>query len=246
MKKKDCVGKGYFITGTDTGVGKTLVAGGLAALCGKKGLDVGVMKPVATGCNCIDGAIDGALVSEDAVFLKNAAGTADEYEIINPVRFEQPLAPTVAARLNNTTIDLEKIYAAYAVLRKRHDFLIVEGIGGLLVPLGDRYFVADLVDEMGLPLIVVCRPALGTINHTLLTIASALERKLKIAGIIINESSDGCNETVKRTNRDEIARFTGIPILGAIPFLRGFDMQNVDRELLANIFSDKTGKNIIM
>ncbi len=236
------MGKGYFITGTDTGVGKTLVAGGLAALCGKNGRDVGVMKPVATGCNCIDG----ALVSEDAVFLKNAAGTADEYEIINPVRFEQPLAPTVAARLNNTTIDLKKIHAAYAVLRKRHDFLIVEGVGGLLVPLGDHYFVSDLIGDMGLPLIIVCRPALGTINHTLLTIASARERKLKIAGIIINESSDGCDETVKRTNREELARFTGIPVLGDIPFLKGFDMQNVDRELLANIFSDKTGKNIIM
>lgn len=242
MKEKELVGKGFFITGTDTGVGKTLVAGGLAALCGKRGLDVGVMKPVATGCSCIEG----TLVSEDAVCLKNAAGTADEYDIINPVRFEQPLAPTAAARLNNTTIDLAKIHAAYAVLRKRHNFLIVEGIGGLLVPLDDRYFVADLIGDMGLPLIVVCRPAIGTINHTLLTISSARARKLKIAGIIINESSDGCDETVKRTNREEIARFTGIPILGDIPFLKEFDMQNVDRALLANIFSDKVGKNIIM
>ncbi|MBF8275318.1 MAG: bioD [Candidatus Brocadiaceae bacterium] len=242
MKEKDRMGKGYFITGTDTGVGKTLVAGGLAALCGKRGLDVGVMKPVATGC----GYVDGTLVSEDAVFLKNAAGTADEYEIINPIRFEQPLAPTAAARLNNTTIDLAKVHAAYATLHKRHNFLIVEGVGGLLVPLGDRYFVADLIGDMGLPLIVVCRPTLGTINHTLLTIASACERKLKIAGIIINESSVGCNETVKRTNREELARFTGIPVLGDVPFLKGFDMQNVDRGLLANIFSDKIGKNIIM
>ncbi len=234
--------KGYFITGTDTGVGKTLVAGGLAALYGKNGLDVGVMKPVATGCK----RIDNTLVSEDAVFLKNAAGTADEYDIINPVRFEQPLAPTVAARLNNTTIDLKKIHAAYTILRKRHKFLIVEGIGGLLVPLVDRYFVADLIGEMGLPLIVVCRPALGAINHTLLTVSSARERKLKIAGIIINESNDRCDDTVKRTTTDEIARFTGIPILGTIPFLKGLDMQNGDRELLANIFSDKIGKNIIM
>lgn len=236
------MGKGYFITGTDTGVGKTLVAGGLAALYRKNGRDVGVMKPVATGCK----RIDGALVSEDAVFLKNAAGTADEYEIINPVRFEQPLAPTVAARLNNTTIDLKEIHAAYAVLRKRHDFLIVEGIGGLLVPLGDRYFIADLIGEMGLPLIVVCRPAIGTINHTLLTVSSARAHKLKVAGIIINESCNGCDETVKRTNMDEIARFTGIPVLGDIPFLTGLDMQNSDRDMLANIFSDKIGKNIIM
>lgn len=242
MKEKDCAGKGFFVTGTDTGVGKTLVAGGLAALCGKRGLDVGVMKPVATGCNYVDG----TLVSEDAVFLKKAAGTADEYDIINPVRFEQPLAPTAAARLNNTTIDLAKIHAAYTTLCKRHNFLIVEGIGGLLVPLVGRYFVANLIGDLGLPLIVVCRPTLGTINHTLLTIASARERNLKIAGIIINESGGGCDEAVKRTNREELARFTGVPILGNVPFLKGFDMQNVDRELLANIFSDKVGKNIIM
>ena len=176
--------KGYFITGTDTGVGKTLVAGGLAALCGKRGLDVGVMKPVATGCNCIDG----TLVSEDAVFLKNAAGTVDEYDIINPVRFEQSLAPTAAARLNNTTIDLSKIHAAYELFMQEAPLSYRRGGGGLLVPLDDRYFVADLIGDMGLPLIVVCSPALGTINHTLLTIASARERKLKIAGIIINES----------------------------------------------------------
>src|SRR5574337_286447 len=99
------MGKGYFITGTDTGVGKTLVAGGLAALYRNKGLDVGVMKPIATGCK----RVNNNLVSDDAVFLKLSAEVDDDSELINPYIFEQPLAPTAAARLSNTKIDLEKI-----------------------------------------------------------------------------------------------------------------------------------------
>ena len=116
--------KGYFITGTDTGVGKTLVAGGLAALYKNKGLNVGVMKPVATGCK----RVNNTLVSDDAVFLKISAEVEDEYELINPVSLEQPLAPTVAARLSNTKIDSDKINTAFDTLCERHEYMIVEGI----------------------------------------------------------------------------------------------------------------------
>ncbi|MBU6391718.1 MAG: dethiobiotin synthase, partial [Planctomycetes bacterium] len=102
------MGKGYFITGTDTGVGKTLIAGGLAALYKRKGLNVGVMKPIATGCN----KVNNRLVSDDAIFLKSLGEVEDEYELINPVSLEQSLAPTVAARLSNTKIDTDKINTA--------------------------------------------------------------------------------------------------------------------------------------
>ena len=108
------MGRGYFITGTDTGVGKTIVAGGLAALYKNKGLDVGVMKPIATGCK----RVNNALISDDAVFLKRSAEVDDAYELINPVGLEQPLAPTVAARLSNTRIDLEKIRMDYRLLMR--------------------------------------------------------------------------------------------------------------------------------
>ncbi|MBI2266456.1 MAG: dethiobiotin synthase [Armatimonadetes bacterium] len=175
--------KGYFITGTDTGVGKTLVAGGLAALYKNKGLNVGVMKPVATGCK----RINNTLVSDDAVFLKLAAEVDDEYELINPVSLEQPLAPTVAARLSNTKIDSDKINTAFDTLCERHEYMIVEGIGGLLVPINEYYFVVDMAEEMELPVIVVCRPTLGTINHTLLTVSYARQHGLDVKGIIINE-----------------------------------------------------------
>src|SRR3989304_1028088 len=223
--------KGYFTTGTDTGVGKTLVAGGLAALCKNKGLNVGVMKPVATGCK----RVNNTLVSDDAVFLKFLAEVEDEYELINPVSLEQPLAPTVAARLSNTKIDTDKINTAYDTLCERHEYMIVEGIGGLLIPIDEYYFVVDMAEEMELPLIVVCRSTLGTINHTLLTVSYACQHGLDVKGIIINESTENCDAVVKNTNTDEIKRLTDLPIIGTIPFHKKLDTEDYNKELLVKI-----------
>ena len=236
------MGKGYFITGTDTGVGKTLVAGGLAALYRSRGLNVGVMKPVATGCK----RVNNTLVSDDAVFLKFLAEVEDEYELINPISLEQPLAPTVAARLSNKKIDLEKVRTAYDTLCERHEYMIVEGIGGLLVPIDEYYFVVDMAEEMELPLIVVCRPTLGTINHTLLTVSYAHQHGLDVKGIIINESAENCDPIVKDTNTDEIKRLTGLPILGIIPFDKKLDIKNYNKEVLIKNFSDNIDKDIII
>ena len=236
------MGKGYFVTGTDTGVGKTLVAGGLAALFKDNGLDVGVMKPVATGCNWENN----RLVSDDALFLKSSAQTDDDYELINPVSLEQPLAPSAAARLSNTEIDPECIRSAYRTLCGRHERLIVEGIGGLLVPISDDYFVADMAREMELPLIIVCRAALGTINHTLMTVAYAQGHGLKIKGIIVNDSTGTVDAAVLETSIDEIGYFTGLPLLGMIPCIKGLDAKHPDRAFLAKIFRDKLDKGIII
>lgn len=236
------MGRGYFITGTDTGVGKTIVAGGLAALYKDKGLDVGVMKPIATGCK----RVNNTLISDDAVFLKRAAEVDDEYGLINPVSLEQPFAPTVAARLSNTKIDIEKIRMAYDSLCERHGYLIVEGIGGLLVPIDEYYFVVDLANEMELPLIVVCRSSLGTINHTLLTISYAREHGLDVKGIIMNESAENCDDVLKKTNADEIKRLTNLPILGMIPFDKRLNVNTFDKEVLLKIFRDNIDKDIII
>ena len=234
--------KGYFITGTDTGVGKTLVAGGLTALYKNKGLNVGVMKPVATGCK----RVNNRLVSDDAVFLKLSAEADDEYELINPVSLEQPLAPTVAARLSNTKIDTDKINTAYDTLCERHEYMIVEGIGGLLVPIDEYYFVVDMAEEMELPVIVVCRPTLGTINHTLLTVSYARQHGLDVKGIIINESAENGETIVKDTNTDEIKRLTGLPILGTIPFHKKLDTKDYNKEVSIKIFRDNIDKDIII
>jgi len=234
--------KGYFITGTDTGVGKTLVAGGIAALFKNKGTNVGVMKPIATGCK----RVDNNLVSDDAVFLKSIAEVEDEYALINPVNFEQPLAPSIAARLSNTKIDIEKVRTSYDILCERHDYMIVEGIGGLLVPIDEYYFVVDMAEEMELPVIVVCRPTLGTINHTLLTVSYARQHGLDVKGIIINESAENCDIVVKDTNTDEIKRLTGLPIIGTIPFDKRLDTQKYNKEAVIKIFSDNIDKGIII
>ena len=234
--------KGYFITGTDTGVGKTLVAGGIAALLKNKGINVGVMKPIATGCKWVDN----NLVSEDAVFLKSITNVEDEYALINPVNFEQSLAPSIAARLSNTKIDIEKIHTSYDILCERHDYMIVEGIGGLLVPIDEYYFVVDMAEEMELPVIVVCSPTLGTINHTLLTVSYARQHGLDVKGIIINESAENCDIIVNDTNTDEIKRLTGLPIIGTIPFDKRLDTQKYNKEAVIKIFSDNIDKVIII
>ncbi|MDO8142571.1 MAG: dethiobiotin synthase [Candidatus Brocadiales bacterium] len=234
--------KGYFITGTDTGVGKTIVAGGLAALYKNQGLNVGVMKPVATGCK----RVNNRLISDDAVFLQLSAEVEDEYELINPISLEQPLAPTVAARLSNTKIDTDKINTAYDTLCERHKYIIVEGIGGLMVPIDEYYFIVDLANEFELPLIIVCRPTLGTINHTLLTASYAREHGLEVKGIVVNESAENCDAVVKKTNVDEIKRLTELPIIGTIPFNKGLDIKNYNKEVLIKIFSDNIDKDIII
>ncbi|MGQ3685197.1 MAG: dethiobiotin synthase [Candidatus Loosdrechtia sp.] len=236
------MGRGFFITGTDTGVGKTLITGGLATLYKSRGVNVGVMKPIATGCK----RMNNDLISDDAVFLKLSAETDDEYDLINPVRFEQSLAPVVAARLSNSKVDLEKVHEAFDTLLDRHDMLLVEGIGGLLVPIDEYYFVVDLANELELPLIVVCRNALGTINHTLLTVSYARQHGIEVKGIVINEPCENNDDILKKTNIDEIRRLTGVPILGNIPFDKELDIQSFNKERVLKIFSDRISEDIII
>lgn len=212
--------KGIFVTGTDTGVGKTLVASGLARLLKDRGVDVGVMKPVATGAK----RLSDRLLSEDARMLMQAARCEDPYPIVNPICLHSPLAPTVAARVDRRPIELERIWTAFEALKKRHDFLIVEGIGGLLVPLGAGFYVVDMAKRMKLPILIVSRPCLGTINHTLLTIEAARRRRLSIKGIILNHTMPPADDRLgrlRRTARAEIERCSGVSILATIPFIPG-------------------------
>src|SRR3972149_2117218 len=155
--------KGVFITGTDTGIGKTVVSAGLALSLRHKGLDVGIMKPFQSGGR------------EDTNFLIKASGVKDKFELINPCYFKKPLAPLTASEIEGVQIDIAAIKNAFDELCKRHEIVIVEGIGGLLVPLTEDYFVSDLILELDIPVVVVSRVSLGTINHTLLTIRQTEE-----------------------------------------------------------------------
>jgi dethiobiotin synthetase len=202
--------RSLFVTGTDTGVGKTGVSAGIARALRRRGVDVGVMKPVATG------AVRG--VSSDAVILKEAAGVGDPLDLINPVCLKPPLAPSVAARVSGKRIDLRRVWSAYRTLVSIHDCMIVEGVGGLLVPILDRTPVAAMAKRMGLPLIVVTRPTLGTINHTALTVHAARSFGLRMLGLVINYHARFRIGAAERLNPSVLERECRLPVLAQIPY----------------------------
>lgn len=206
--------KGIFITGTDTGVGKTYVAAGIAAALKQRGIDPGVMKPVETGCR----ARRGRLIPRDTGMLMKAAGVGDSASLVNPYQFRKPLAPFVAANLEKKKIEPAKIITAFQALSKKHEFMIVEGAGGILVPLSRTYFYLDLAEDIGLPVLIVARPGLGTINHTLLTITALRQRKITIAGVVINHAEAGKPGLAEKTNPALIEKLSGVKLLGIIPF----------------------------
>jgi dethiobiotin synthetase len=204
--------KGIFITGTDTGVGKTYTGTSIAAAMRRKGVDVGVMKPAETGCRVRQG----KLVPADALALMRSAGVADPLELVNPFRFRAPLAPLIAARLEGKRVHLRKIVAAYQSLEQQHEFMIVEGAGGILVPLSRSQSYRDLAALLGLPVLIVARPGLGTINHTLLTVEALQQRTIPIAGIVINYGGKREAGLAERTNPAIIERLSGVPVIGII------------------------------
>ncbi|HUU51109.1 MAG TPA: dethiobiotin synthase [Nitrospinota bacterium] len=205
--------KGIFVTGTDTWVGKTVIAGGIAAALKDEGIDVGVMKPIESGCRVVDG----RKIPTDTLFLKVMAGTNDPLELINSYSLEKPLAPSVAAKREGIEIDADKILSDYKKLKGRHKFLIVEGLGGLMVPIKKGFFVSDLIKLMKLPALVVTRANLGTINHTLLTVNHATHLKIKVFGVIINHLSKD-RGLAEKTNPGVLKELLGVPIIGDFPY----------------------------
>jgi dethiobiotin synthetase len=210
--------RGLFITGTDTGVGKTFVSAALSRLFRRQGRRVSVCKPVATGALWCDF----AWVSEDTQLLAEAAGIAGEWQRVTAWAFPDPVAPSVAARRLGVTLTVEKIAQA---VRERHQpgsLLLVEGVGGLLCPLTDHETVAGLAAALGLPLIVVTRRSLGTLNHTLLTLEAARSRALAVAGVIVNQTNSTAG-LADESNVDELGRFLDAPLLAVIPYQTCFD-----------------------
>jgi len=205
--------RGLFVTGTDTEVGKTVIAGGIARVLKDKGQEVGVFKPVASGCR----SDRGGLVSPDAEFLAHCANSSETLDQICPVRFREPLAPEVAVQRGAEPIELEIIRTYYNRLAAGKEVMIVEGIGGLLVPLSQELLVADLAGQMDLPLLIVANPGLGTINHTLLTIEAARARGLRVAGIVINSYVADTASVAEETNPAAIERASGVKVLAIVP-----------------------------
>jgi len=224
--------KGIFVTGTDTGVGKTLIAAGIASVLRKQGSDVGVMKPLESGCEIVNG----KKVPMDALFLKDAAGVDDSLTLINTYALKEPLAPSVAAEIEGIDIDIDRILDDFEQLSKRHEFLIVEGAGGLLVPIKKGFLFSDLIKRMELPVLVVARGNLGTINHTLLTVNHAKALGIDVKGVVINNLTPE-KGVAEETNPGVMKELLDIPLIGNFPYSPSL---HENRDLLADV----TQKNI--
>jgi len=211
--------RGFFISGTDTGVGKTLAACALVRALRARGTDVGVMKPIETGVRDA-----GPL---DAQALRDAAGVGDSLEAICPLQFALPAAPNVAAAAEGRGIDLGLLSQSFDELARRHEMMVVEGAGGLLVPTADGCDMGDLAEQLGLALIVVARMGLGTINHTLLTLREIERRGLGLAGVILCET-DGPLSDSDRANLEHLREEIGGLLLGEIGWLSPGEEPSVD------------------
>ncbi len=293
-RKEALLPKGVFITGTDTGVGKTVVSALILRALRERGIRAGAMKPIETGCGKANSESriqdlkmeTGGLIPADGIALREAAGMDDPLDLVAPVRFERPLAPMTAARLEKRPVDIKKIMNACNRLSEKYDLLVVEGAGGLLAPIknsnkssvtsnskdsnelqvtsnelktndkdlspssdpllvtrhsslvtgrvahhASRYFMSDLVRELGLPVIVVARPSLGTINHTLLTIEHALREEIEVLGIVINYALPPEGGLAEKTNPEVLRELSPVPLIGIVPYMKGASQKHNERKI---------------
>jgi len=220
--------KGFFITGTDTEVGKTIVGSALAKCLSKK-CNVGVFKPIQSGVD--------SMKDSDAGLLWWGAGEKGPLENVVPYSFPEPVAPSLAAELAGVEIDLGRIRKMYAEVAKASDLVIVEGAGGFLVPIAKETMISDLAKEFGLPMIVVARPNLGTINHTLLTISSLREHGLEVVGVLINNWDEESAGHAERSAKGLIEKFGGgVKVLGHLPRMSNAGGPELDnREIITQL-----------
>jgi dethiobiotin synthetase len=211
--------KSLFVTGTDTGVGKTIITACLISVFKKYQVDVGVMKPIETG---VDSECSSA-ANSDALFLMQVAGSQDSLAEVSPIRLKPAASPYQAAMLEDRDLDVGAVIENYNRLSARHDCLLVEGIGGLLVPITNSYSVEDLVCELDLPVIVVARNQVGTLNHSLLTLRAAKQKGISVGGVILNQTSSGEPTEIERGQAEILQELSGVPVLGLCPYFESVD-----------------------
>ncbi|MBI2825324.1 MAG: dethiobiotin synthase [Planctomycetia bacterium] len=205
---------GLFITGTDTGVGKTYVAARIAQTLLAAGHRVGVYKPAASGCH----SVEGEAVCDDALVLWNAAGRPGELGQVCPQRFAAPLAPHLAARAEGLELSEELLRTGLDYWRTTSDVVVVEGAGGLLSPLSDDEYVADLAADFGYPLVVISDNSIGTIHRTLATlvVAATFRDGLSVAGVILNQPRPDRADASVDSNLSELRARSVPPVLGQV------------------------------
>lgn len=202
--------KGWFITGTDTGVGKTYVSVGLLHYLNERGRRAAGMKPIASGCE----RTPEGLRNDDALRILEASVPALSYELVNPYSFEPPIAPHIAASKAGTRIELDRILDSFDAIRSRVEYVVVEGVGGWEVPVSEEAGMPDLAVSLGLPVILVVGIRLGCINHALLTADAVRARGLELAGWIANEVDTAVEE--EQAVIEAIAKRIGAPVLGSV------------------------------
>lgn len=210
---------GVFITATDTEVGKTVVTCAIAAALKRSGHGVGVCKPIASDCR----RERETLISEDTEALAHFSDCQHPLHTITPVRYREPLAPAVAAERERRPVDYDAIGEALARLDRdpAHDFLLIEGIGGIMVPLDADHTVLDLMRAIGYPVVVVTRPTLGTLNHTAMTCQLVRDAGLRLAGLVINRYNAESGDIAEATNPPLLAGQSKTSVLATIPDAAG-------------------------
>lgn len=217
--------KGYFITGTDTDVGKTVISTGIIHALQQQGYRVGAMKPVAAGCT----ATPTGLRNSDALQLQQQSDLKLPYETLNPYAFAPAIAPHIAAADLNVRVDLETLFQHYQTIAAQSDTVVVEGAGGWQVPLNDFQTIADLAKRLQLPVILVVGMQLGCISHTLLTVESIRAAKLPLAGWVANQI-DPHMERIEE-NIATLEQRIDAPLLGQIPYLAQFEAATIAQRL---------------
>jgi dethiobiotin synthetase len=200
--------RGVFVTGTDTGAGKSIVAAAICAAAAARSVRVAAFKPVVTG-------LDEPVVDwpRDHELLASVANAGQSPEDVAPYRYGPAVSPHLAAKLAGETVDPERLLAGATAQAERADALVVEGVGGLLVPLAHDYLVRDLAGELSLPVVIAARPGLGTISHSLLTIEASRAVALRIQAVVLTPWPDDPDEML-RSNMETIERFGEVPVIG--------------------------------
>jgi dethiobiotin synthetase len=220
----------YFVTGTDTDVGKTLISCALLHGFSAQGKRVAGMKPIAAGCNAGE-------PNDDVLKLRSASNIQLSNQQINPYGFAPAVAPHLAAHLAGISIDFARIVELYSALAGQADVVIVEGTGGLLLPLNAKQDSADLARQMGLPIILVVGMRLGCLNHALLTVEVIAARGLVLAGWVANGVDQ--NMAMLEENVASLRQRIGAPLLGVVPYMEQPDArvaaEQLDLELLEQL-----------
>ena len=219
--------KSLFITGTDTDVGKTYITAGLAITLRKMSIDVGVMKPFAAGVAQKKG-----FKSEDVEILSNAAQINDSESLVNPQFFPISTSPYTAWKKLKIKPKIPLILSSFKKLSKKHELMLVEGMGGTLTPILKNYYITNLIKDMKIPTVIVTRSKVGTVNHTLMTVMMCQKYKIPIKGIIINNFDKGY--PINQLKKD-LESLTGIKVLGSIPFIKDMSDKSLYRIFKKNI-----------